>query len=548
MIPGVLGLSTALAAVLASACVAPASAAKAAQAAPPAVTRPAVAAAPVTFTHPGVDLSAGQLDFVRSKVLANAQPWKAAYDQMMASSYASLSRTAKPRATVECGPTSMPNNGCTDEREDAIAAYTDALAWYINRDDRYAQKSVQLMDAWSGSIKTHTNDNAPLQTGWAGSSWPKAAEIIKSVYGNWPNSARFGTMLRNVYLPQVVNGSNRTGNWDLTMLEAAVGISVFLDDRTSYDKAIGHYLQRVPAFIYLSSDGALPKTVPSQNLTTRDQIVGFWFGAGTFVTGMTQETCRDFTHTGYGISSIAHVAETALIQGQDLYPQVGERLRQALGFQAKYELQAEPVPANVCGGSVTRGLGPVTEVGFNALHTRQGIAMANTQTLTERQRPAGTNNLFVAWETLTNAENPVVPGPGGGTTPPTGVPSGQITGYGGKCVDINAASPANGTAVQLYDCNGSAAQIWTVASDGTVQALGKCLDVTAAGTANGAAVQLYECNGTGSQQWQRAANGTLVNPQSGRCLDATGPSTANGTRLQIWTCTGAANQLWQLPA
>jgi hypothetical protein len=32
--------------------------------------------------------------------------------------------------------------------------------------------------------------------------------------------------------------------------------------------------------------------------------------------------------------------------------------------------------------------------------------MANTQTLTENQRPAGTNSLFVAWETLTNAENP----------------------------------------------------------------------------------------------------------------------------------------------
>ncbi|CAO0834181.1 Alginate lyase domain-containing protein OS=Streptomyces microflavus OX=1919 GN=Smic_58120 PE=4 SV=1 [Streptomyces microflavus] len=32
--------------------------------------------------------------------------------------------------------------------------------------------------------------------------------------------------------------------------------------------------------------------------------------------------------------------------------------------------------------------------------------MTNTQTLTERQRPAGTNNLFVAWETLTHANNP----------------------------------------------------------------------------------------------------------------------------------------------
>jgi hypothetical protein len=44
--------------------------------------------------------------------------------------------------------------------------------------------------------------------------------------------------------------------------------------------------------------------------------------------------------------------------------------------------------------------------------------------------------------------------------------TGQITGLGGKCVDVAAASSANGAAVQLYDCNGSAAQQWTVGTDG----------------------------------------------------------------------------------
>src|SRR5690349_15220611 len=41
-----------------------------------------VAAAPATFAHPGVFVSRAQLDFVRGKVQAGAQPWKAAYDQM----------------------------------------------------------------------------------------------------------------------------------------------------------------------------------------------------------------------------------------------------------------------------------------------------------------------------------------------------------------------------------------------------------------------------------------------------------------------------------
>jgi hypothetical protein len=121
--------------------------------------------------------------------------------------------------------------------------------------------------------------------------------------------------------------------------------------------------------------------------------------------------------------------------------------------------------------------------------------------------------------------------------------TGQITGLDGKCVDVAAASSANGAAVQLYDCNGTNAQNWTRATDGTLRALGKCMDVTGAGTANGTKVQLYDCNGTAAQRWTRTGS-TLVNAGSGKCLDAAGPSSANGTRLQIWTCSGAANQLW----
>jgi hypothetical protein len=82
--------------------------------------------------------------------------------------------------------------------------------------------------------------------------------------------------------------------------------------------------------------------------------------------------------------------------------------------------------------------------------------------------------------------------------------TGQITGYGGKCVDVAAGSTANGAAIQLYTCNGTTAQQWTE-SGGTLTSLGKC-------------------------------------------LDATGPSSADGTRLQIWDCGGGQNQRWALPA
>ncbi|MEG8275263.1 ricin-type beta-trefoil lectin domain protein [Streptomyces sp. AHA2] len=126
--------------------------------------------------------------------------------------------------------------------------------------------------------------------------------------------------------------------------------------------------------------------------------------------------------------------------------------------------------------------------------------------------------------------------------------TGPITGVGAKCVDVAGAATANGTAVQLWGCNGSAAQQWDVAADGTVRALGKCLDVASGATADGTKVQLWDCNGSPAQQWTVTSARDIVNPQADKCLDATGNSSADGTRLQIWTCTGAANQKWTAPA
>jgi len=128
-----------------------------------------------------------------------------------------------------------------------------------------------------------------------------------------------------------------------------------------------------------------------------------------------------------------------------------------------------------------------------------------------------------------------------------GATTGQITGIGGKCVDVAGAATANGTPIQLFDCNASAAQAWSVAADGSLQALGKCMDIVAGGTTNGTQVQLFDCNGSGAQNWSVTSAHDLVNPASGRCLDATGVSSANGTRLQIWDCSGGSNQKWTVP-
>jgi hypothetical protein len=128
--------------------------------------------------------------------------------------------------------------------------------------------------------------------------------------------------------------------------------------------------------------------------------------------------------------------------------------------------------------------------------------------------------------------------------PPAG--TGKITGYQGLCLDDRSASTAAYNPIQVYTCNGTTAQQWTVGSNNTLQVLGKCLDVNAAGTANGSLVDLYTCNGTGAQTWQPQSNGELLNPASGKCLDDTGYG-ASGTQAQIWACAATSNQKWTLP-
>lgn len=113
------------------------------------------ARAPATFTHPGVLLDSAQLNFIKSKVNSGAQPWTDAYHDMLDSSLGSLTRTPSPSATVECGPTSTPNNGCTEERQDALAAYAMSLAWYISGSAQYAQKAISYMNAWAKTITSY---------------------------------------------------------------------------------------------------------------------------------------------------------------------------------------------------------------------------------------------------------------------------------------------------------------------------------------------------------------------------------------------------------
>src|SRR6185437_3708066 len=94
---------------------------------------------------------------------------------------------------------------------------------------------------------------------------------------------------------------------------------------------------------------------------------------------------------------------------------------------------------------------------------------------------------------------------------------------------------ANNSVVDVWTCNGSAAQRWV--KDGNyVKVNGKCLDAQSWGTANGTHVNLYACNGGANQQWywRTAAHGyVLVNLHANKCLDDTGYG-IRGTRVELY--------------
>ncbi len=136
----------------------------------------------------------------------------------------------------------------------------------------------------------------------------------------------------------------------------------------------------------------------------------------------------------------------------------------------------------------------------------------------------------------------------GASTPTGAVTAGDDL---SDCMDDNADSATAGTAVQMYSCNSSAAQQWTLESGvtttgGTIEINGECLDITGANYTNGTDIEEWTCNGGANQEWI-AINGQLLNPASGKCLDDPAFDTADSTQLDLWTCNGGSNQQWLVP-
>jgi hypothetical protein len=362
------------------------------------------------FNHPGVLVSRAQLDYIKVMVAAHNEPFYSAYLKALNSNIGQLNYQIQgPPATgiIECGPTSNPNFGCSAADNDSSAAYLQALLWYITGNQQYANNAIAILNTYAYNLKGYTNSNEPLQAAWDSEKFPRAAEIIRYSNAGWADAdiQQFKTMLSTVILPGIINGSTSNGNWEISMIEGMINIGVFNDDLATFNKGVLYWKQRIPAYFYYHTDGPAP--VPAPRGTAN------WYGQTVYddrVDGISQETCRDFGHAQYGISGALDAAETASIQGVDLYNDVTSnarlRLMSALEFNSKYQLaNSTSVPSYVCNGTVALQVYPTDEIGYNNYHNRQGLDLPLTiQYLNQviRQLSNPTEYHIMVYETLSH--------------------------------------------------------------------------------------------------------------------------------------------------
>ncbi|MGX4691888.1 RICIN domain-containing protein [Streptomyces sp. JNUCC 63] len=117
----------------------------------------------------------------------------------------------------------------------------------------------------------------------------------------------------------------------------------------------------------------------------------------------------------------------------------------------------------------------------------------------------------------------------------------------GKCLDVQGGKKDNGTPVQLYTCNGGAAQKWEIRKGALVNTnSGKCLDVKSGNSANGTVIQIWTCNQSAAQNWEYTTHATtrLLNTGTGKCLDL--HTYTNGQDAQLYTCNGTDPQKFDI--
>jgi hypothetical protein len=339
---------------------------------------------PGGFVHPGLLFTQPDLDRMRSRVAARSEPYLSGFARLQAESRASVDHAPRPFAVVT-RVSGGSGEGNTELRDDAAAAFLNAVEWYVTGDERHAERAVTILNAWSSTLTAIEGDaDRFLAAGLYAYPMANAAEILRYTYPVWPPAdvMRFRGMLLDVFYPlnheflETHAGSrvdHHFANWDAAQLVSIISIGVFADDRAKYDEAVQYFFEG-----------------PGNGNIMRAVFDG--------ETGQLQESGRDQAHAQLGIGLLAALCETAWNQGDDLYAADTNRLLKGFEYTAAYLLGNEVPFRTYSDQSRTHTeispvnreqRRPIYEMVWNHYTNRRGVPAAYTRELADAIRPEG---------------------------------------------------------------------------------------------------------------------------------------------------------------
>ena len=198
---------------------------------------------------------------------------------------------------------------------DGNAAYQNALMWCLTGKEAHAKKAVELLNAWSATLKKMDGRDVQLGAGLNGFKFVNAAELMRATYPSWSvvEIAQCQTMLKQaVYPPLKDFATFANGNWDGACIKAMMAIGVFCDDHEMFNRAVEYFYRG-------SGNGAITHYIVN-------------------TTGQCQESGRDQSHTQLGLGQLAEACEIGWHQGLDMYGAEDNRLLAGFEYTAKYLL------------------------------------------------------------------------------------------------------------------------------------------------------------------------------------------------------------------
>ncbi|HEU5353083.1 MAG TPA: ricin-type beta-trefoil lectin domain protein [Actinocrinis sp.] len=219
------------------------------------------------------------------------------------------------------------------------------------------------------------------------------------------------------------------------------------------------------------------------------------------------------------------------------------------GYNASSSRLPRLITAHKTESGIAAAVVVVTLLIVGALSLGGGGAAASTASAgsTAKSAPA-TTTASESPEAVVLPPGSAIPSPSPSASPSATGPV-QVTLINARsntCMDTAGRIFANGTKEDIWTCNGTPAQTWTVTPAGQLTEDGGayCLDDFGLEKDPGTRVVIWSCNGGANQRWTIQPNGTIVSANAGLCIDVSGKGTNDGAALVLWPCDGSSSQQW----